>query len=106
MKVQFQGSADPDDIADAFVLAFLASRKGSPVSAEQVWKSLRTRGFVPTDGTPTAQSNPPDDGAAVAEIRRRLESWLERGDVGGEVEPESITGDRHFWVIGSSLSKG
>jgi hypothetical protein len=106
MKVQFQGSAQPDDIADAFILAFLASRKGSPVSAEQVWKSLRTRGFVPTDGSPTAQSNPPDDGAAVAEIRSRLETWAERGDVGGEAEPESITGDRHFWAIGSALSKG
>ena len=106
MKIQFQGSADPDDTANAFALAFVASRKGSPVSAEQVWKSLRTRGFVPTDGSPTAQSNPLDEGAAIAEVRRRLESWLEQGNLGGEAEPESITGDRHYWAIGSSLSKG
>ena len=106
MKIQFQGSADPDDIANAFALAFVASRKGTPVSAEQVWKSLRTRGFVPTNGSPTARSNPPDEGAAIAEVRRRLERWLEQGDVGGEAEPESITGDRHFWAIGSALPKG
>jgi hypothetical protein len=47
-----------------------------------------------------------DEGAAIAEVRRRLESWLEQGDLGGEAEPESITGDRHYWAIGSSLSKG
>jgi pentatricopeptide repeat protein len=105
MKIQFQGTADPDDIADAFILSFLASRKGSPVSAEQVWKSLHSKGFVPTDGRPTAAEHP-DEGAAIAEIGQRLQLWRDQGLVGGEVEPESITGLRHFWVIGSSRPRG
>jgi pentatricopeptide repeat protein len=100
MKIQFQGTADPDDIADAFILSFLASRKGSPVTAEQVWKSLHARGFVPTDGRETA-SERPDDGAAIAEIGERLQLWREQGLVGGEAEPESITERRHYWVLGN-----
>jgi pentatricopeptide repeat protein len=105
MKIQFQGSPDPDDVADAFILAYLASRKGSPVKAEQVWKSLRARGFVPTDGRPTSASDP-DDGAGIAEVGRRLQEWLKQGLVGGDAEPEAISQDRHFWVIGNSPSKG
>ncbi|MGD0249983.1 MAG: hypothetical protein ABSB97_03715 [Thermoplasmata archaeon] len=105
MKIQFQGSPDPDDVADAFILAFLASRKGSPVSAQQVWKSLRSRGFVPTDGRQTSQSDP-DEGAAITEISRRLQTWLDQGLVGGDAEPEAVTKDRHFWVIGSAFGKG
>jgi hypothetical protein len=101
MKIQFQGSADPDDIADAFILSFLASRKGSPVSVEQVWKSLHARGFVPTDGRATGAEHP-DDGAAIAEIGERLQKWREQGVVGGDSEPESITGLRHYWVLGNS----
>jgi hypothetical protein len=105
MKIQFQGTPDPDDVADAFILAFLAHHKGNPVTAAQVWKSLHSRGLVPTDGSPTSPADP-DEGAAIAEISRRLQEWVKRGDIGGEVEPESITKDRHFWVLGSSLSKG
>jgi hypothetical protein len=104
MKIQFQGTPDPDDVADAFILSFLASRKGSPVTAEQVWKSLSTRGFIPTDGRPTAEANP-DEGAAIAEISRRLQEWLDRGLVGGEAEPEAVTKVRHFWAIGNSRGK-
>jgi hypothetical protein len=103
MKIQFQGSPDADDVADAFILAFLTSRKGAPVNARQVWKSLSSRGFVPTDGTPTSASHP-DEGAAVAEINRRLQVWVGEGQVGGEAEPESITGDRHFWALGRSVA--
>jgi pentatricopeptide repeat protein len=105
MKIQFHGSPDPDDVADAFILSFLASRKGSPVSAEQVWKSLHSRGFVPTDGRDTSPDRP-DDGAAIAEIGQRLQTWREQGLVGGEAVPESITELRHFWVIGSSRPSG
>ena len=100
MKIQFEGSPDSDDVADAFILAFLASRKGRPVTARQVWKSLRTRGFIPTDGRATAHTDP-DDGAAVAEVSRRLQTWLDRGLVGGNLEPEPLTADRHFWALGS-----
>jgi hypothetical protein len=105
MKIQFQGTPNPDDVADAFILAFLASRKGSPVSAEQVWRSLRTRGFVPTDDHRSSQSEP-DEGAAIAEISDRLQLWVKQGLVGGEDEPEAITKDRHFWVIGNSRGPG
>jgi hypothetical protein len=105
MKVQFCGSVDADGAADEFILAFLARHKGGSVTAEQVWKSLRSRGLTPADGRPTAQ-NDPDDGAAIAEISRRLEKWLDEGLVGGEAEPESITGVRHFWVLGNPLTKG
>jgi hypothetical protein len=104
MKIQFQGSPDPDDVVNAFILAFVASRKGTPVSAEQVWKSLHSRGFIPTDGRPTSESEP-DEGAAVAEISRRLQEWLDQGLVGGETNPEGITKDRHFWALGSSLAR-
>ncbi len=105
MKIILQGSPDPDDVADAFILSFLASRKGSPVNAEQVWKSLRSRGFVPTDGQSTATKNP-DEGAAIAEIGQRLQRWHEQGLVGGEAVPEAITAVRHFWVIGSARDSG
>jgi hypothetical protein len=101
MKIQFEGSPDADDVADAFILAFVASRKGSPVTARQTWKSLRTRGFVPTDGRPTSHSNP-DEGAAVAEISQRLQKLVVQGVVGGDPNPEPVTGDRHFWVLGHS----
>lgn len=100
MKIKFQGTPDADDTADAFILAFLASRKGHPTNARQVWRSLRSRGFVPTDGTP-ASTSPPDDGAAIAEIGMRLQTWREQGLVGGEVEPEALTEERHFWVLGT-----
>jgi hypothetical protein len=105
MRIQFQGTPNEDDVADAFILAVLARHKGAPVSALQIWKSLRTRGFVPTDGTPTSQANP-DEGAAVAEISRRLQGWLKQALVGGDAVPESITKDRHFWVLGNHLARG
>ncbi|MCI4324036.1 MAG: hypothetical protein L3K03_08530 [Thermoplasmata archaeon] len=98
MKIQFQGTPDSDEIADAFILAFLATRKGHPANAREVWRSLRSRGFVPTDGTPTPDANP-DEGAAIAEISRRMQKWLEQGVIGGEAEPEALTEERHFWVI-------
>jgi hypothetical protein len=105
MKIQFQASVDPDTVADAFILAFLARRRGHAVTAESVWKGLRSRGFIPTDGRPTS-SNDLDSGAAVAEIQQRLEKWLKEGIIGGEGAPESITGQRHFWVIGKPLARG
>jgi hypothetical protein len=105
MKIEFQGTATPDETADAFILAFLASRKGSPVSAPQVWKSLRSRGFTPTTGGPT-EAAAPDDAMAETEIARRLALWAERGLVGGEAEVEAITQERHYWVIGSARSSG
>jgi hypothetical protein len=104
MKVQFSGTVDADGAADEFILAFLARHKGSPVTAEQVWKSLHSRGLVPSDGRPTDQKDP-DDGVAIAEIGRRLQKWLDEGLVGGEPEPESITGSRHFWALGNPLTK-
>jgi hypothetical protein len=105
MEIKFQGTVDIDDSADAFILAFLARRQGGSVTAHQVWEGLKSRGFVPTDGRPTA-SNDPDDGAAAAEIGRRLQKWQEDGLIGGDVEPESITGTRHYWVVGKPLTKG
>jgi|SRR5271170_6429950 len=99
MNVQFSGTIDPDGAADEFILAYLARHRGGSVTADKVWKSLRSRGLTTSDGRPTAQ-NDPDDGAAIAEIQRRLEKWLDEGLVGGEKEPESITGQRHFWVLG------
>ncbi|MCI4372984.1 MAG: hypothetical protein L3K02_05020 [Thermoplasmata archaeon] len=105
MKIQFQASVDPDDVADAFILAFLARHRGRPVTADQIWKGLKSRGFVPTDGRPSSTSEM-DSGAAVAEIAQRLEKWLKEGLIGGDEAPESITGDRHFWVIGNPLTKG
>jgi hypothetical protein len=104
MKVQFSGTLDADDAADEFILAFMARHKGSPVTAEQVWKSLRSRGLAPSDGKSIGQSEP-DDGAAVAEIGRRLEKWLAEGLIGGEAAPESITRVRHFWALGNPLGK-
>jgi hypothetical protein len=105
MKIQFQGTADLDDIADAFILSFLASRKGTPVTAQQVWKSLHSRGFVPTDGRATGTEKP-DEGAAIAEIGARLQLWREQGLVGGETEPESITELRHYWSLGNGRPGG
>jgi hypothetical protein len=105
MKIQFQANVDPDDVADAFILAFLARRQGGTVTAAQVWKGLESRGFVPTDGRPSSSSSM-DSGAAAAEISQRLEKWLKEGLIGGDEQPESITGDRHFWVIGKPLAKG
>lgn len=99
MRIQFTGTVDADGAADEFILAYLARHRGGSVTADQVWKSLRSRGLTPSDGRPTAQ-NDPDDGVAIAEIRRRLEKWLDEGLVGGEKEPESITGNRHFWALG------
>jgi|HubBroStandDraft_1064217.scaffolds.fasta_scaffold316134_2 hypothetical protein len=105
MKIQFQASVDPDDVADAFILAFLARRQGGAVTPDQVWKSLESRGFVPTDGRPSTTKDA-DAGAAVAEISERLEKWRSDGLIGGDGAPESITGDRHFWAIGKPLTKG
>ncbi|MGA9840611.1 MAG: hypothetical protein WBF81_04720 [Thermoplasmata archaeon] len=99
MKVQFSGSVDADGAADEFILAYLARHRGGPVTEAQVWASLHSRGLVPSDGDSTGQKNP-DDGAAIAEIGRRLRKWFDEGLVGGEDEPESITGERHFWVLG------
>ncbi|MHB8352226.1 MAG: hypothetical protein ACYDFT_06035 [Thermoplasmata archaeon] len=101
MRILFEGTPPADDAADAFILAFLAGRKGNPVNARQVWKSLRSRGFVPTDGTPSLSKVDADvDSAAVAEILRRLRAWHDQGLIGGETDPETITEDRHFWVLG------
>lgn len=75
------------------------------MTAEQVWKSLQSRGFVPTDGRPTS-GNDVDAGSAVAEIAQRLEKWRKEGLIGGDEAPESITGDRHFWAVGKPLAKG
>ncbi|MGD0718673.1 MAG: hypothetical protein ABSA15_03740 [Thermoplasmata archaeon] len=105
MKLQFSGALDADGAADEFILAYLARHKGGSVTADQVWKSLRSRGLVLSDGSPTAP-NDPDEGAAIAEISRRLEKWLAEGLVGGDQEPESITGVRHFWVLGHPQTKG
>jgi hypothetical protein len=99
VRVQFAGTIDADGAADEFILAYLARHRGGSVTADQVWKSLRSRGLTPSDGRKTDQ-NEPDDGAAIAEIRSRLEKWLHEGLIGGEKEPEAITGHRHFWVIG------
>lgn len=99
MNVQFAGTLDADGAADEFILAFLARRKGAPVTVAQVWKGLHSRGLVPSDGRSTADTEP-DEGAAVAEIGRRLQKWREEGLVGGDDEPESLTGERHYWVIG------
>jgi hypothetical protein len=105
MKIQFQGTVDPDEVADAFILAALARHQGGTMTASQIWDGLKSRGLVPTDGRPTS-SKDPDAGAAKAEIGRRLQKWREDGLIGGDVEPESITGERHFWAIGKPLTKG
>lgn len=105
MKIQFWGSLNADEVADELMLAFLARHRGGTVNADQLWKSLRSRGLTVSDGTPTGQ-NDPDLGAAIAEINSRLEKWLEEGLIGGEVEPEAITGARHFWVLGRPPSRG
>jgi hypothetical protein len=102
-RVQFTGTIEADGAADEFILGYLARHRGGIVTAEHVWKSLRSRGLVPSVG-PETDPGKPDDAAAVAEIRRRLEKWLDEGIVGGDREPESITGDRHFWVIGRAKS--
>jgi hypothetical protein len=99
MKIQFHGTPDEDGVADAFIMAFLASRKGAPVTATQVWKSLHSRGFVPGGDGPAPEANP-DEGAAIAEIGNRLQDWGSKGDIGGDGEPEALTKERHFWVIG------
>jgi hypothetical protein len=105
MRVQFSGSVDADGAADEFILALLARHRGGSVTAAQIWKSLRSRGLVPSDGRSNARADP-DDGAAVAEIGRRLEKWRDEGLIGGEEAPGSVTGTRHFWVIGKPLTKG
>jgi hypothetical protein len=105
MKIQFQGTVDADEAADAFILAFLARHKGNPVTAGRIWESLKGRGFVPTDGRPTSP-DAPDEGAATAEISRRLQHWLDEGLIGGDAVPESITGNRHFWALGKGPGEG
>jgi hypothetical protein len=99
MRVRFSGTLDADGAADEFILAYLARHRGGLVTADQVWKSLRSRGLTPSDGRTTDQKDP-DDGTAIAEIRSRLQKWAEEGLVGGESVPESISGNRHFWVLG------
>ena len=105
MEIKFQGTVDIDDSADAFILAFLARRQGGSVTAHQVWEGLKSRGFVPTDGRPTSP-DAPDEGAATAEISRRLQHWLDEGLIGGDAVPESITGNRHFWALGKGPGEG
>jgi hypothetical protein len=105
MKIQFQGTVDADEAADAFILAFLARHKGNPVTAGRIWESLKGRRFVPTDGRPTSP-DAPDEGAATAEISRRLQHWLDEGLIGGDAVPESITGNRHFWALGKGPGEG
>lgn len=104
MPVQFCGVLDADGAADEFILAFLARHRGGSVTADQVWKSLHSRGLAPSDGTPVGQTDP-DEGITIAEINQRLEKWLAEGLVGGDQEPESITGIRHFWVLGHPQTK-
>jgi len=101
MNVQFSGNVNADQAADEFILAYLARHKGGLVTAGQVWKSLHSRGLAPSDGRPTAESEP-DEGAAIAEISRRLQKWVDEGLVGGDAAPESITGLRHFWALGQA----
>jgi hypothetical protein len=105
MKIQFSGTVDADQAADEFILAYLARHKGGSVTPAQVWKSLHSRGLVPSDGRPTASAEPDED-AAIAEIDRRLQKWAAEGLVGGEEAPESITGVRHFWALGNTQRKG
>ena len=100
IRVRFSGNVDADQAADEFILAFLARHKGGSVTVAQVWKSLQSRGLVPADGT-TPETEVQVDETAVAEISSRLEKWFSEGLVGGEKEPESITGKRHFWALGS-----
>jgi hypothetical protein len=105
VKIQFLGTPDPDDAADGFILAFLASRNGSPVSAQQLWKRPRSRGFALT-GEHRDSPAGPEDGIAIAEIGRRLQERLKQGLVDGEARPESFTNEHHFWTIGNSHAKG
>ena len=105
MKIQFQGTVDSDEAADAFILAFLARHRGNPVAAGRIWESLKSRGFIPSDGRPT-NSNEPDEGAAMAEIGRRLQKWVDEGLIGGDAVPESITGTRHYWSLGKAPGEG
>jgi hypothetical protein len=105
LKIRFGGTVDADEAADAFILAFLARHRGNPVAAGRIWESLKSRGLTPTDGRPT-NSNEPDEGAATAEIGLQLQKWVDEGLIGGEATPESITGIRHYWVIGKTASEG
>jgi len=105
VKIQFQGTVDADEVADAFILAFLARHHGNPVAAGRIWESLKSRGLIPTDGRPT-DTNEPDEGAAMAEVGRRLQQWVDEGLIGGDAVPESITGVRHFWVLGKARGDG
>ena len=105
MRSPFRGTPDPDAAADAFILEFLARRKGSPVNIRQIWKSLRSRGLVSPGGPPAAAGALPEidadtDRAATGEILRRLEAWRNEGLIDGEIDPETITEERHFWVLG------
>jgi hypothetical protein len=103
-RVQFNGSVDADQAADEFILAFLARHKGNPVTVEQVWKSLRSRGLTPANGrTPAAEETEAE--SACSEIDRRLVKWMDEGMVGGDHDPEPITGTRHFWILGNPPSK-
>ena len=94
--IQFEGPVNSDEAADAFMLAFLAARKGAPVSAQQVWKSLQSRGLFPGDGRSTG-SKDPDEGAATAEIERRLSLLFEKGEIGGL---RSRTSNRRTILLG------
>lgn len=86
---------------DAFIRAFVASPKGCGVTDGQGWMSLRSRGLVPSDGERTSSKNP-DGSAAIVEIQRRLDRWVDQRLVGGEREPESITGKGFYGSIGKS----
>ena len=105
MRSPFRGTPDPNAAADAFLLEFLARRKGSPGNIRPIWKSLRFRGRVSPGGPPAAAGALPEidadtDRAATGEILRRLEAWRNEGPIGGEIDPETIPEERHFWFLG------
>ncbi|MGD0719095.1 MAG: hypothetical protein ABSA15_05920 [Thermoplasmata archaeon] len=95
---------DADGAADEFILMFLTRLKAGSVTADQVWKSSRSRGLVPSSGDPSGP-NDPDEGAAIVEIRSGLEEWLNEGSIGGEQEPEPVAGDRRLWVLGNAWAR-
>jgi hypothetical protein len=100
MEGQSSGAVDADGAADEFSLAFFTCLRAGSVTADWVWKSSRSRGLVPSSGGPSGP-NDPDEGAAIAEICRGLEECLSEESIGGEQEPEPVTGDRRLWVLGS-----